>query len=653
MRATGVVLAAVLLSACGTRQCKSGTVLLTLSVNASSESVDTFDVSLSVDGGTAQPATISRKPGTTSGTIEIDFAHGYKAGSKLTIAVTGLSHGAPVAFGDATQTLAPNCQALSIEVNGIGGGDGGLDGGADGGGVVKQVGQPAGPGDACVTGFIVDGYCCEGGCTGQCEACDVNPGHCIAVSGAPHGSRPQCSMGATAPCAEQTCDGTTTASCTWPATSCRMPSCTAGVATLAASCVNGSCPAMATMSCTGGICGATGCATVVDVGASLNTTCAVLSGGLVKCWGANDYGQLGQGDGNTTELHTPATVRGNSNAVQVGVGGEYFACALLADNTVKCWGENRYGQLGRNVVDSTAPYPAHGTPQPVIGPDGASPLGNVKQISVGQRHVCAILMNGQLYCWGDNEYGQIGNGIGGASQTAAAPTAVCASGTGCSTPLTAVTVAAGGLSTCATTPGNSVYCWGSNFFGQIGIPSPPQDHTVRGNPVSLGVSATQLALYYEIVCGVLSDGTGRIMCWGTENSGQLGNAQTTGAYAPNYVCSSGVGAGGCQQVSTPQENNVSQIDVGASMSCAIVGGAAHCWGANNHGQLGDGTAIVEYVPSTTAIAAGVKKLASGDNHTCAMLADGTLRCWGSDSNGQLGDGDATLADKKSPVAPAW
>lgn len=133
---------------------------------------------------------------------------------------------------------------------------------------------------------------------------------------------------------------------------------------------------------------------VVQIARVSSSSCALLHDGTVRCWGANTYGELG--NGTTNDSLTPVSVQGISTAVQVSTG----ACAILADETVRCWGGNWAGQLGNGDNSKTN----SSTPVVVTG------LSGVSQISHGGSHTCALLSDGTARCWGDNSYGELGDG---------------------------------------------------------------------------------------------------------------------------------------------------------------------------------------------------------------------------------------------------
>jgi alpha-tubulin suppressor-like RCC1 family protein len=363
---------------------------------------------------------------------------------------------------------------------------------------------------------------------------------------------------------------------------------------------------------------------------------------------------LGLGANNVTDSHVPAPVAGLANVSRVVTGAKH-TCALLKDGTVQCWGSNVHASLGRGTFDPTSPTVAHGAPQPVLAAVGGSPFGGVKEIASGPgaEHTCVMLTNGEGWCWGQNGFGQIGNGVsvsGDNGQTV--PAAVCTSGSGCTNGMafTAFTVA--GSSTCAAPPGgvSNGYCWGYNGTGQLALQ--PQDFTAHPNPIATnpGGSGSTLVMGESSGCTLPKDGTGRVECWGSDTNGLLGNGATSGTYTtPQFVC---VNAN-CQSSTLDQLANVSQVSVGGAV-CVVQLGAAKCWGPNDKGQLGDGTTGANLsLATSTAIAAKVSAVSVGDAHACALLMDGTVQCWGYDLNGQLGDDDPAGLTKRTPVSPHW
>ena len=195
------------------------------------------------------------------------------------------------------------------------------------------------------------------------------------------------------------------------------------------------------------------------VGGSLS--CALRAGGAVKCWGRNEYGQLG--DGTTSEGSVvPVGVSGLGSGVQAVSSGYNHACALLAGGAIKCWGHNQQGQLGDGTTTSRSV------------PVGVSGLGSgVLTVSSGGHQSCALLAGGAVKCWGDNQYGQLGDGT---TTSQSVPVGVSGLGSG----VQAVSV--GNNHSCALLAGGAVKCWGYNQYGELG------DGTTVSRAVPVGVS---------------------------------------------------------------------------------------------------------------------------------------------------------------------
>jgi alpha-tubulin suppressor-like RCC1 family protein len=333
-------------------------------------------------------------------------------------------------------------------------------------------------------------------------------------------------------------------------------------------------------------------------------TCALLSDGTVRCWGRNDSGQLG--DGTTTSSPTPVAVMGLGGMATALVAGGDHTCALLSDDTVRCWGRNDSGQLGNGT---TTPSP---TPVAVMG------LGSMATALVaGGDHTCALLADGGVQCWGRNDSGQLGNGT-----TTPSPTPVAVMGLGGM----ATALVAGAYHTCALRSDGTVRCWGRNDSGQLGDGS----RMNRPTPVpvvDLVGTASTLTAGALHTCAVISDG--RVQCWGRNDSGQLGDGTTTRSPTPVAV----TGLGG----------TAAAVEAGGVHTCALLAdGHVQCWGSNFCGQLGDGTTTNRSTPTTvTGLGGTAAVVDAGGFHTCALLADGRVQCWGCNDYGQIGDRSRT------------
>ena len=342
------------------------------------------------------------------------------------------------------------------------------------------------------------------------------------------------------------------------------------------------------------------------LGLGLFHGCAVLRDSTLRCWGANESGQLGDGSiSNFSEV--PVVVRGLSGARAVG-GGDAFSCALLSDGSVQCWGDNQQGQLGIGTSSAGSPLPVR-----VQGVEGALSIG------VGRAHACAILLDDSVRCWGSNNFGQLGSGTSG--QDGSAPLVVA------SLAGTPVQLAASSGGACAVMSTGSVQCWGFTPGAGIGsLSAAGALESIAEVPVEIGVAGARVvAAGYAHYCFVGSDGG--VLCLGDNDSGQLGAGSiSTGSVTPLAV----QGLGGSRSAA---------LGLGVGFSCALGSeGSVSCWGDNAVRQLGDASGV----SSTTAVAvpglSGAVALASGGFHSCVIAADGSVWCWGDASQGRLGGG---------------
>ncbi|MBI3960814.1 MAG: RCC1 repeat-containing protein, partial [Chloroflexi bacterium] len=240
---------------------------------------------------------------------------------------------------------------------------------------------------------------------------------------------------------------------------------------------------------------------IVQVAAGGQHTCALTTGGGVKCWGYNSSGQLG--DGSTTDRSYPVDVVGLGSGVAAIATGGSHTCALTIGGGVKCWGDNYSGQLG----DGTSGYlTSKSSPVDVVGLSAG-----VAGIAAGGRGTCALITGGGVKCWGENGYGQLGDG---STTNRSAPVDVTGLGSG------ATVVAVGGTHTCAITTTGEVKCWGWNFGGQLGDGS-TQDRSSPADVSGLGSGVIVIATGDSHTCALT--GAGGAKCWGSNNSGQLGD----------------------------------------------------------------------------------------------------------------------------------
>ncbi len=327
-----------------------------------------------------------------------------------------------------------------------------------------------------------------------------------------------------------------------------------------------------------------------------SATCADLATGHIDCWGATRGNQV----------DAPVEVQGVTSATQVAAGSA--TCAVLSSGHVDCWGANRLGQLGDGTTTEFSDAPVE-----VLG------INNATEVAAGGSFACAVLSSGHIECWGENYYGELGDGI--TSESSDTPVEVLGINN-------ATEVAAGGSFVCAVLSSGHIECWGENYQGQLG------DGTklVRPDrPVEvLGITnATEVAAGGDVLsghaCALLA--TGHIQCWGANGFGELGDGGN--ANADTAVEVRGV-------------TNAAQVSAAAAETCAVLsGGRIDCWGENSNGQLGDGTTS-EY-SNTPVEVQGITdgtQVAAGESYTCTVLSTGHIECWGGDRYGQLGTGTA-------------
>lgn len=355
---------------------------------------------------------------------------------------------------------------------------------------------------------------------------------------------------------------------------------------------------------------ATSCATTLApaaVTAGDAHSCALLIDGTIRCWGANDRGQLGYNHPNGFNP-TPAPVGALAGAVAVVAGGQH-TCALIDDGSVRCWGDNSRGQLGDGTTDDST------------SPVTVAELDNVLTLAAGRAHTCARIGDGTIRCWGANDSGQLGDGSFLDRHSPATVVAIS----------TATVVAAGAEHTCAMLAGGAVTCWGANGSGQLGNDVVPK--TNQHLPVA-GIKADALAAGGAHTCSLVEDG--EVTCWGANGAGQLGDGTTDDSSEP---------------VAVKDVTKAIEIAAGGRHTCAVLAdGTMRCWGENESGQLGNES----FENSATAVAvsglAEVEAIATGGSHTCALTTSGAVQCWGENERGQVGDGTTTDRAASQAVA---
>jgi alpha-tubulin suppressor-like RCC1 family protein len=349
-----------------------------------------------------------------------------------------------------------------------------------------------------------------------------------------------------------------------------------------------------------------------------NHSMVLKSDGTIHAWGLNDYGQVGDGSLLTRETPTLVTMVTTTNVVSLAAGG-YHSLALLGDGTVVAWGENGNGQLG----DGTHSWD-HG-----LGPVQVLNLRGITAIAAGYWHGLALRIDGTVWAWGSNSYGQLGDN---SQSERYAPVRV-------SGLTNVIAIAAGTEFSLALKGDGTVWAWGDNSYGQLG----------DGNGGGSAFSAVPVQV--SGLTGITA------ISGGYQHALALKNDGTVRAWGRNDVYQCGVDSSGANELSPVQAGGLSGIT-------AIAAGGWHslalednntvwAWGSNYYGQSGTGSTDVNIlVPlQVTGLSAGapVAALAAGENHSFAMKTDGTLFSWGDNEAGQVGVGIGTPTYEAAPV----
>ncbi len=348
-------------------------------------------------------------------------------------------------------------------------------------------------------------------------------------------------------------------------------------------------------------------------------TCALLDGGAVECWGWNGEGELGNGSiGEDTSSFAPQAVSGFDGNLPVEqiAAGEFHNCALLATDEVRCWGDNGWGQLGDGTVTTSS------EPVAVVG----LPPGEIESIAAGYDFSCAHYSNGETRCWGNHRNGELG--AGGALFR---PDPVLVQGL----PEPIVDIESGNVHVCALGKSGTVSCWGRNYDGQVGDGSALD----RPIPVALaGFDETPKKLASGPFHTCISSAGGRTQCWGYNQYGQLGDGTTQPSPIPSNAF---------DIAPAP-----TQLEAGSMLgqSCALSGGALQCWGAR-FGMQASGAPIANIAPYPLDFDAPITHFALGEEHGCLLTGTGAVWCWGNNFSGQLGDAAAANISPEPHYTP--
>ncbi len=383
--------------------------------------------------------------------------------------------------------------------------------------------------------------------------------------------------------------------------------------------------------------GIRGASTAVAVTAADRFACAIKSGGAAYCWGYGAQGQLG--NGTTSSSSTPTGVSGSLSFSTISASATYptatqyvmgEACAIAASGTAYCWGSDQFGQLGNGLSSASS------VPTTVSG-------GLVlSSVSVGEDHACGVTTTGSGYCWGRNYYGQLGNGTKTGDGSNSSPVQVSGS-------LAFSSISSGASNTCGITANGAAYCWGEGEHGELGNGTtlPPGGFSSSGQstPVAVtgGFTFRSVSAASGYACGVTT--ANDAYCWGDNSNGQLGTSATLQACSTyqgtTYPCATSpvLVAGGLKFASISTFND---------HTCGMtLTGTAYCWGNNSFGQLGTGDTVSRSAPVAVSGGLTFSSMSAGSLFTCGTTTAGAVYCWGKNDYGQLGNGLTT--DSPIPV----
>ena len=380
--------------------------------------------------------------------------------------------------------------------------------------------------------------------------------------------------------------------------------------------------------------------TVTTVSLGNYHSSAITSKGRVFTWGDNDYGQLG--DGTTTDRHSPTEITTNfvlnaGEAITDVFIGAYHSCAITSNGRIFTWGYNSYGQLGNGTTTSGS------IPADITTNFGLDTGEKITSVALGNLHSSAVTSEGRLFTWGYNSASQLGDGTTISRYT---PTNITAN-FGIIGNETITSVSLGFNHSSAITSEGRLFTWGSNQRGQLGVgtftnKNIPTDITANLSLVN-DETVTSISLGDYHSSAITSEG--RLFTWGFNSSGQLGDGTIIGKSSPMDITNEfGLSVG----------EMITGVSLGTYHSCAITSNSRmFSWGGNASGQLGDGTTTDTHTPMDISSnfvlndAETVKSGSLGKVHSSVITSEGRFFTWGANGFGQLGDG--TVIDRLTPM----
>ncbi len=388
-----------------------------------------------------------------------------------------------------------------------------------------------------------------------------------------------------------------------------------------------------------------------QISSGSSSTCATATINQVYCWGNGANGRIGTNSTDDSWVPTPVYTAGNLNGKTIKYLDSWWrnGCVIASDDLLYCWGDGQYGALGDNnpTVHETA------VPIPVNTANGVSALygKTVKFVDVSTYGACAIANDDKPYCWGEAWSGMLGNGT---KTKAWAPVAVTTSGV--LNGKIIVDIATGDYHNCALTSEGAVFCWGWDRNGMLGDNDssgtyystvPQAINMTNGLSDLYGKTVQDIDAGYQHTCAIANDNLA--YCWGDNDYGQIGN----NAYGTDILVPKAVNM--TNGVSALYGKTVKAISTGYRHTCVIASDdKAYCWGYNADGQIGNGTTSTMVLAPTAVDMSGVlngktiKSISAGEYYTCAIASDDQMYCWGNGEEGLLGNNGVTSSSV--PVA---
>lgn len=375
---------------------------------------------------------------------------------------------------------------------------------------------------------------------------------------------------------------------------------------------------------------------LAELGVSQSRNCAIMSDDNAYCWGEGGRGQLGNNAYSSSKtpvaVYTQGTLNGKT-IKQITTGLDH-TCVIASDDKAYCWGWAGGGALGNSTTI--------GSKVPIEVTDTYS--SSVSQITAGYRHTCLLNSLGNLYCWGGGDTGELGDGQSKSSRTPVGVKMESFEGE------SVKQVAGGNQFTCAVTVQGSVFCWGYNGYGEIGVGTMSDDLKYPARVKGLtGKKVESIAVGGYHACAIIYGGQ-EVYCWGKNNKSQLG--VTAFGYrniASRVPFGSSILSGG---------KTVKKVYASEEFTCMTLStGEVYCWGDNSKGQMGSGFTTGP-LPAPTKVnvpftSSGETSMYVSRDFLCALRTGGELYCWGSNNRGQIGNGQSSSSPVTSPtlIAP--